>query len=535
MGLKSVELGRRLRYPITISNLRVKAGETVKREQALFDYTFTWEEEVGDAVRSETWSERQVTPATWSSPVDGVVKSWKIRPGQIIDKDGVCCDIDEPCDHSVQFGGMCAMCMKDMSEVSWATESKDSDRATINMIHDQTLLTVSKSEAFRAEEEQQRRLLKNRKLSLVVDLDQTVIHACIEPTVGEWQNDPNSPNYESVKDVKAFQLPDDGPGIGPTGVWYYIKQRPGLEKFLAHMAELYELHVYTMGTRAYAQNVCAIIDPDRKLFGDRIISRNENGSLTAKTLERLFPRDTKMVVIIDDRSDVWPKNRPNLIKVVPFEYFTGIGDINSSFLPKRQELPSVTKTESAVPQTSTPAATTTSTAADAPGPVAAATSDDTTLLADSKTSALQGLMEMAGDDDPLVHKLQAEEQAEFLEKQLTERPLLQMQQKLEKEEDATEAEAEGGVIVDGEAPGEHNHARHKLLKDDDIELSYLDAHLTNLHKAFYDEYDQRLIGHQGGPVARLKPGQKKLAIKDDVADLSIIPDVGLVMPQLKLV
>ena len=44
------------------------------------------------------------------------------------------------------------------------------------------------------------------------------------------------------------------------------------------MAEKYEMHVYTMGTRAYAEEVCAAIDPDGKIFGGRLLSRDESGS-----------------------------------------------------------------------------------------------------------------------------------------------------------------------------------------------------------------------------------------------------------------
>jgi FCP1-like phosphatase family protein len=76
------------------------------------------------------------------------------------------------------------------------------------------------------------------------------------------------------------------------------------------------MHVYTMGTRAYAEQVCALIDPTGKVFGGRLLSRDESGSLTQKSLQRLFPCDTSMVVIIDDRADVWEWS-PNLIKVVP--------------------------------------------------------------------------------------------------------------------------------------------------------------------------------------------------------------------------
>ena len=33
-----------------------------------------------------------------------------------------------------------------------------------------------------------------------------------------------------------------------------------------------------MGTRAYAEEVCAAIDPDGRIFGGRILSRDESGS-----------------------------------------------------------------------------------------------------------------------------------------------------------------------------------------------------------------------------------------------------------------
>ena len=71
-----------------------------------------------------------------------------------------------------------------------------------------------------------------------------------------------------------------------------------------------------MGTRAYADCICRIVDPDGKLFGARILSRDENESLVQKSLARLFPISTNMVVVIDDRADVWSWS-PNLIKVEP--------------------------------------------------------------------------------------------------------------------------------------------------------------------------------------------------------------------------
>jgi len=55
-------------------------------------------------------------------------------------------------------------------------------------------------------------------------------------------------------------------------------RRPGWKEFLQQASQKYELHVYTMGTRAYAEQVCAVIDPDKKIFGNRILSRDESGS-----------------------------------------------------------------------------------------------------------------------------------------------------------------------------------------------------------------------------------------------------------------
>jgi RNA polymerase II subunit A C-terminal domain phosphatase len=542
---KQINLGKKLKYPITITKLLKKPGEAFQKQDTIFQYTFTWFQEVGDPF-GETWQEKQTTIADWDSPADGKLLYWRIREGMVIDKDTVCMEIEETCSHSVQFAGLCAICGKDMNETSWANEGTDADRANINMIHDQVLLAVSKEKANKAEEELQRRLLKDRKLSLVVDLDQTIIHACIEPTVGEWQRDPKSPNYEAVKDVKAFQL-DDGPKGLTSGCWYYIKMRPGLKEFLAHIAEFYELHVYTMGTRAYAQNIAKIVDPEHKLFGDRIISRDENGSLTAKTLSRLFPENTKMVVIIDDRADVWPKNRPNLIKVVPYDFFVGIGDINSSFLPKRQDIPKTPSIKLRLPEKAK--------GSNSAGAMTAfgyqisrdeerdsseekPEADTDSGNSETRISALEELVSMSGGDDPTIRKIQAEEQEEFLEKQIKERPLLHMQQELEKEDGDTSTQSSSNgdgdeTLRNGDGETEHHHQRHHLLKDDDKELTYLEQHLKRLHKAFYDEYDQSLRGALGGRVAHLRPGSKKLSMKEEAADLKIVPDIGEVMPRLK--
>ncbi len=132
--------------------------------------------------------------------------------------------------------------------------------------------TVSLEEAQRIEQETAQHLYRSRKLSLIVDLDQTIVHATVDPTVGEWINegeaweerqvkkaagevvekekgkvdqpdteDEVNPNWDALKDVKKFRLGPEALGqphqrhkpgpkgkeklIEQDGCMYYIKPR----------------------------------------------------------------------------------------------------------------------------------------------------------------------------------------------------------------------------------------------------------------------------------------------------------------------
>lgn len=472
-------LGPHLRYPITITRLIYKPGDEVKKGSNAMEFSYKYKMEFGDQITGDIRHEEQTGFASWPCPTNGTLKSWDIKVGEVIARSRPCVRIEETCIHDNQYGGMCLICGKSTDDIDFYTTQLDTARAPVQMIHDNVKLTVSLDRAAETELLQQKRLLEHRKLSLVVDLDQTIIHACIDPTVGEWQNDPTNPNHEAVKDVQSFQLNDDGPRGMASGCSYYIKMRPNLRQFLTNIAKLYELHVYTMGTRAYAMNIARIVDPDKKLFGDRIISRDENGNMTAKSLQRLFPVSTNMVVVIDDRADVWPNNRRNLIKVVPYDFFKGTGDINSSFLPKR---PDLTPAPEAIPETPPPnGEAKPEVEGDAAAKPAAAAAVPSTV---GPTPA-----GVSGADDVALLKAQSE-QERALEKQLTDRPLLHMQEKLDKDdEEAEKASAENESPNSGQITPPHQ--RHHVLLDDDAELIYLERHLTNLHEKYYEAYESR--------------------------------------------
>ncbi len=111
---------------------------------------------------------------------------------------------------------------------------------------------VSEREAKKESEEMNEWLKSVKKLSLVVDLDQTVVQATVDPSVGVWRKEgrewerkvrwwkkererqkerggeemvalpipdelknPPNPNYPFLKDVKSFKLALEGPGAPP--------------------------------------------------------------------------------------------------------------------------------------------------------------------------------------------------------------------------------------------------------------------------------------------------------------------------------
>ncbi|KAJ4987763.1 fcp1-like phosphatase [Stagonosporopsis vannaccii] len=508
-----------LHYPITVLELLKKADDNVRRSERLF--TYTYESTVTETNRyGEEQKLRKKLTTHFAASTDGTIARWHIRPGAVVARPGTdMLEIEEPCTHEIQFGGLCAECGQDMTKIDHLTQLRNTDRATVNMTHDNVALLVSHNEALRGEEETKKRLLDAKKLTLIVDLDQTVIHTTCERTIAEWKADPENPNHDAVKDVEGFQLADDNVA-NVAANWYYVKKRPGLQDFFDRVSTKYEMHVYTMATRAYAQAVCKIIDPERKYFGDRILSRDENYTDKLKSLQRLFYHNTSMVVIIDDRADVWQYS-PHLVRVPVFNFFPGAGDINASFLPKQQELVTQSK-PLAPPPKKTEEALTVTPNDDKPAPTPPVEG------ANGVGDALeQQLLSMAS---PETLDEQTKEQERVIIAQQTERPLLQQQLMQDKADEEAEAEAsEESDVANGEA--QHSEVpkhRHSILHNDDRGLDVIENNLNRVHSAFYDEYRTLKAVGPAGRVAALKGERSPKKRPTDS-----IPDVAELMPAMK--
>ncbi|XP_053427437.1 RNA polymerase II subunit A C-terminal domain phosphatase isoform X2 [Nycticebus coucang] len=243
----------------------------------------------------------------------GVVRELCVQPGQVLAPGTVLVRL-EGCSHPVVMKGLCAECGQDLTQL----QSKNGKQqvplstATVSMVHSVPELMVSSEQAEELGREDQQRLHRNRKLVLMVDLDQTLIHTT-------EQHCPQMSN----KGIFHFQLGRGEPML-------HTRLRPHCRDFLEKIAKLYELHVFTFGSRLYAHTIAGFLDPEKKLFSHRILSRDECIDPFSKTgnLRNLFPCGDSMVCIIDDREDVW-KFAPNLITVKKYVYFPGTGDMNA--------------------------------------------------------------------------------------------------------------------------------------------------------------------------------------------------------------
>lgn len=165
------------------------------------------------------------------------------------------------CIHATVIKDMCADCGADLRQDECNTPSE----ASVPMVHSVPELKVSHEIAQELGKADTARLLKDRKLVLLVDLDQTVIHTT---------ND-NVP--KNLKGVYHFQL------YGPNSPWYHTRLRPGTFEFLENIAPYFELHICTFGARNYAHKIAEFLDDNGKFFSHRILSRDECFNPTYKT------------------------------------------------------------------------------------------------------------------------------------------------------------------------------------------------------------------------------------------------------------
>ncbi|KAF5186853.1 Rna polymerase ii c-terminal domain phosphatase-like [Thalictrum thalictroides] len=160
-------------------------------------------------------------------------------------------------------------------------------------------------------------MLDMKKLYLILDLDETLLHSFrLDKLTAEEKH--SFYETDSMKDVSQrsfFQFEN---------FCWVTKLRPFVRTFLEEASKIYEMYVYTRGTREYAEKMVQLLDPQRNYFGHRLISRNDCTEEHGKTLDIVLAAENA-VVILDDTESAWKEQKENLIVINKYYYFDTSG------------------------------------------------------------------------------------------------------------------------------------------------------------------------------------------------------------------
>lgn len=214
------------------------------------------------------------------------------------------------CLHETVWMGLCADCGEP------ATVEDDYIKA--GFVSLDSGFKVKRACAMRMEAETVQSLTVARKCVLVLDIDHTLVHVT-DKNLGQVDKVRELTEIlaagEAVNESEIYRF-NDGRSV------FHMKIRPGAMTFLSNATDRFQLYVYTHGTLEYASVVLQALDPVGALFGSppRLIAR-EGQRLEHKSLKKIFPTEHKLVLILDDRSDVWGEAEDNLVQVTPYLFF----------------------------------------------------------------------------------------------------------------------------------------------------------------------------------------------------------------------
>ncbi|KAJ3032650.1 hypothetical protein HDV00_007291 [Rhizophlyctis rosea] len=146
-------------------------------------------------------------------------------------------------------------------------------------------------------------LLKSRKLVLILDLDQTLVHAVPGIDYDTWLQELATDWPDEAKRIHRFRLVETG------NRETFLAVREGVVEFLELLAKTFELVVYTAGVDEYAQRVGGILDPNGnllkgRLFGKSSLYRDRNG-IDWKRFDHVVPGVESLSLVVDDTWKVW--------------------------------------------------------------------------------------------------------------------------------------------------------------------------------------------------------------------------------------
>jgi len=247
--------------------------------------------------------------------------------------------LQQSCEHSNIIDGLCALCgisidelppkerAKLVASLAHSVVVKGSSAGTRDV--DKFRMQVTNESLKSIRNKNTVDLIRKRRLALVLDLDKTLIHATHDPAFYDITQKPLedeiAPHIQQIRD-DLYYIDPKCEVVRPDGVTvtasapHFVKVRFGARAFLERMASIFDLYVYTMGVRKYAESIVSILDPLGRTIKGRIVSRNDGG-IEYKHLDTLLPVDPRMIVVLDDTLHVW-KQQKNVLHLYPFNFFS---------------------------------------------------------------------------------------------------------------------------------------------------------------------------------------------------------------------
>jgi FCP1-like phosphatase family protein len=221
----------------------------------------------------------------------------------------------EKCKHEIVLYKLCASCGCEMPK----------SKPFIS-IHSQ--LSFSQSKAKEEEESVVKKYLDNKKLILLLDIDNTILHACpFNLTKEEYESLKTIYGWEITEIIISTPFPTLSPSPYTTPVLHkqkiVLKFRPMLKTFLENIRDKYEIYIYTHATKEYAEEVIKYLNKtlEYEYFSTHRLVARTDLLIEAKSIKRIFPTTDDMVVIVDDRTDVWGEDTKNVVNLVPYFFF----------------------------------------------------------------------------------------------------------------------------------------------------------------------------------------------------------------------
>ena len=218
----------------------------------------------------------------------------------------------EKCKHEIFYVNLCTKCGYEK------TEKEEKETKSYGFINKDFYISKEKAESL--EKSRVEDYLTSKKLILLLDLDNTILHCCSIPI-----------SQEQIKSLKEkynlylSKIPIKNEINRYDAI--LIKFRPYLKTFLKNIKNKFEIFVYTQATKEYATGIIQYIN---KNFEEDILSTgrmmprilDENGIPKNKSLKNVFPTQEKMILIIDDNIDVWKESGDNFICIYHYRFFS---------------------------------------------------------------------------------------------------------------------------------------------------------------------------------------------------------------------